>query len=210
MSLCLSRVTRHEAFPNACDDHSPLSAFTLWDTSVPASITVSYSHEPDEPISENSCNSCLCFHFSRVRGPHQFASGSPASKFRKIPELWSPVPLEICMKTYLKTNCSFTRNCLPIRSALRNRTAPHLLSGTVYLSNHSGSSQRPFRNARAPRETFVTSTPQAPPQVRYMLIELGGRTAHDISESGQIVGNKAFRTRAQTRRILAQQPERAD
>src|SRR4030095_7038587 len=44
--------------------------------------------------------------------------------------------------------------------------------------------------ARAPRETFVTSTPQAPPQVRYMLIELGGRTASDISQSGQIVGNK--------------------
>jgi len=34
----------------------------------------------------------------------------------------------------------------PITSVPRNRTAPHLLSGTVYLSNHFGSSQRPFRN----------------------------------------------------------------
>ena len=36
------------------------------------------------------------------------------------------------------------------------------------------------------------STPQAPPQVQYMVIELGGRRANDISESGQIVGNKEF------------------
>ena len=36
---------------------------------------------------------------------------------------------------------------------------------------------------------FITSTPQAPPQVQYMVIELGGRRANDISESGQIVGS---------------------
>ena len=46
--------------------------------------------------------------------------------------------------------------------------------------------------ADAPRRTFITSTPQAPPQVQYMVIELGGRRANDISESGQIVGNKVF------------------
>ena len=46
--------------------------------------------------------------------------------------------------------------------------------------------------ADAPRRTFITSTPQAPPQVRYMVIELGGRRANDISESGQIVGQKEF------------------
>ena len=46
--------------------------------------------------------------------------------------------------------------------------------------------------ADAPRRTFITSTPQAPPQVQYMVIELGGRRANDISESGQIVGNKDF------------------
>jgi uncharacterized membrane protein len=46
--------------------------------------------------------------------------------------------------------------------------------------------------ADAPRRTFITSTPQAPPQVRYMVIELGGRRANDISESGQIVGNEQF------------------
>src|SRR5438094_10588577 len=44
--------------------------------------------------------------------------------------------------------------------------------------------------AEAPRRTFITSTPQAPPQVQYMVIELGGRRANDISESGQIVGSK--------------------
>ena len=38
----------------------------------------------------------------------------------------------------------------------------------------------------------MTSTPQAPPQVQYMVIELGGRRAKDISQSGQIVGNKEF------------------
>jgi hypothetical protein len=45
-------------------------------------------------------------------------------------------------------------------------------------------------SADAPRRTFITSTPQAPPQVQYMVIELGGRRANDISESGQIVGSK--------------------
>ena len=44
--------------------------------------------------------------------------------------------------------------------------------------------------ADAPRRTFTT--PQAPPQVQYMVIELGGRRANDISGSGQIVGNKDF------------------
>jgi uncharacterized membrane protein len=44
--------------------------------------------------------------------------------------------------------------------------------------------------ADAPRRTFIASTPQAPPQVQYMVIELGGRRASDISQSGQIVGSK--------------------
>ena len=46
--------------------------------------------------------------------------------------------------------------------------------------------------AEAPRRTFIISTPQAPPQVQYTAIELGGRRANDISESGQIVGSKVF------------------
>src|SRR5437762_3704266 len=46
--------------------------------------------------------------------------------------------------------------------------------------------------AGAPRRTFITSAPQAPPQVQYMVIELGGGRANDISESGQIVGAKRF------------------
>ena len=45
--------------------------------------------------------------------------------------------------------------------------------------------------AGAPRRTFITSTPQAPPQVQYMVVELGGRRANDISGSGQIVGSKS-------------------
>jgi uncharacterized membrane protein len=46
--------------------------------------------------------------------------------------------------------------------------------------------------ADAPRRTFIASTPQAPPQVQYRVIELGGRRANDISQSGQIVGSKVF------------------
>ena len=46
--------------------------------------------------------------------------------------------------------------------------------------------------ADAPRRTFITSTPQTAPQVQYMVIELGGARANDISESGQIVGAKRF------------------
>ena len=44
--------------------------------------------------------------------------------------------------------------------------------------------------ADAPKKSFPTSTPKAPPQVQYMVIELGGRRANDISQSGQIVGSK--------------------
>src|SRR5205823_2178030 len=40
--------------------------------------------------------------------------------------------------------------------------------------------------------TFVTSTPQAPPQVQYIVVELGGGRANDITESGQIVGSGHF------------------
>src|SRR5438067_11481942 len=40
-------------------------------------------------------------------------------------------------------------------------------------------------------QALAPSTPQASPQVQYMVIELGGRTALNISESGQIVGSKA-------------------
>jgi len=43
--------------------------------------------------------------------------------------------------------------------------------------------------AEVPRRSFITSTPQAIPQVQYTVIEFGGRRANDISESGQIVGS---------------------
>ncbi len=110
---------------------------------------------------------------------------------QKIPELWFPVPLEMSMKTYLKTNCSFTRNCL--LSGLRFVTAPLLTClAALFISVTtpevtSGLSA----NADAPRRTFITSTSQVPSQVQYMVIELGGRRANDISQSGQIVGSKA-------------------
>ena len=52
------------------------------------------------------------------------------------------------------------------------------------LTRPHGAAQQ--NQARAP------FTPQAPPQLQYMVIELGGRRANDISESGQIVGNKRF------------------
>src|SRR5262245_37131745 len=38
----------------------------------------------------------------------------------------------------------------------------------------------------------ATDVPQAPPPVHYTVVELGGRRANDISQSGQIVGNKRF------------------
>ena len=96
------------------------------------------------------------------------------------------------MKTYLKSNCSFTRNCL--LSGLRFVTAPLLtcLAALFISVTTPAVASGPSANPDAPRSTFVTSTPQAPPQVQYMVIELGGRRANDISGSGQIVGNKEF------------------
>src|ERR1700720_1880602 len=40
-------------------------------------------------------------------------SGASAETSKKIPELCLPVPLEMYVKTYLKTNCRFKRNRLP-------------------------------------------------------------------------------------------------
>ena len=47
-----------------------------------------------------------------------------------------------------------------------------------------------FATAAAPSRSLITSAPQARPQVQYTVIELGGRRANDISQSGQIVGSK--------------------
>src|SRR5207302_328440 len=92
------------------------------------------------------------------------------------------------MKTYLKTNRSFTRNCL--LSGLRFVTAPLFtcLAALFISVTTPAVASGPSANPDAPTSTFVTSTPQAPPPVRYMLIELRGRTSFDISQSGQIVG----------------------
>ena len=92
------------------------------------------------------------------------------------------------MKTYSWLN----RN--RFLSHLRLATAPLLTCLAALLTSVTTPAVASdlFANPDAPRSTFVTSTPQVPPQVQYMLIELGGRTAHDISESGRIVGNKAF------------------
>ena len=92
----------------------------------------------------------------------------------------------------MKTNCSFTQNC-PLPS-LRFVTAP-LLTCLAALSisvTIPAVASGPSTNPDARRSTFVMSTPKARSQVRYMLIELGGRTVFDISHSGQIVGNKEF------------------
>ena len=96
------------------------------------------------------------------------------------------------MKTYLKTNCSFTRNCL--LSGLRFATAPLLTClAALFISVTTPAVASGLSvNDDAPRSTFVTSAPHSPRQVQYMVIELGGRRANDISESGQIVGNKGF------------------
>ena len=47
-----------------------------------------------------------------------------------------------------------------------------------------------FATAAAPSRTFITSASQAPPNLQYIVIELAGRRANDISQSGQIVGSK--------------------
>jgi uncharacterized membrane protein len=95
-------------------------------------------------------------------------------------------------KMTMKTNYWFNRNRL--LSGLRLVTAPLLtcLAALFISVTTPAVASGLSANADAPRSTFVTSTPQAPPQVRYMVIELGGRRANDISQSGQIVGNKVF------------------
>jgi uncharacterized membrane protein len=92
----------------------------------------------------------------------------------------------------MKTSYWFNRNRL--LSDLRLATAPLLtcLAALFISVTTPAVASGPSANADAPRSTVVTSTPQAPPQVRYMLIELGGRTAFDISQSGHIVGTKQF------------------
>ena len=77
----------------------------------------------------------------------------------------------------MKNYHPFNRNCvLPL---LRLATA--LLVLAAFINSASSVSAAP-----------APSTPQAPPQVQYVLVELGGRRANNISESGQIVGNKDF------------------
>jgi uncharacterized membrane protein len=71
-----------------------------------------------------------------------------------------------------------------IRSIGRSLWVPALCLATLGLSVSV--------TAEAPRRSFIKSTPQVPPQVQYVVIELGGRRANDISESGQIVGSKRF------------------
>src|SRR5205814_1284600 len=78
---------------------------------------------------------------------------------QKLPGLCFSVPLEMSMKTYLKTNCSFTRNCL--LSGLRFVTAPLLTClAALFLSVTTPAvASGPSANPDAPRSTFVTSTP---------------------------------------------------
>src|SRR5215831_3179299 len=45
----------------------------------------------------------------------------------------------------------------------------------------------PAQQSQAP----ALSTPKAPPLVQYTVIELGGRRAIDLAESGEIVGSKS-------------------
>ena len=71
---------------------------------------------------------------------------------------------------------------LTMRSIGRSRRALAVCFATLGLSVSEA--------ADVPTRGFITSTPQTPPQVKYMAIELGGRRANDISESGQIVGSK--------------------
>src|SRR5262245_46974213 len=76
----------------------------------------------------------------------------------------------------------FTCSKSTIRSMGRSSLALAVCLATLGLG-HSAT-------ADVPRRSFITSRPEAPPQVQYMVIELGGRRANDISDSGQIVGSK--------------------
>src|ERR1051325_6740540 len=51
-----------------------------------------------------------------------------------------------------------------------------------------------FAATLAPGQSMQSSVdaPQAPPQLRYNVIDLGGRVANAIGESGRIVGTKLF------------------
>jgi uncharacterized membrane protein len=95
-------------------------------------------------------------------------------------------------KMTMKTSYWFNRNRL--LSGLRLATAPLLtcLAALFISVTTPAVASGLSANADAPRSTFIMSPPQAPPQVQYMVIELGGRRANDISQSGQIVGNKVF------------------
>ena len=92
------------------------------------------------------------------------------------------------MKTYYWLNQN------RLLSDLRLVTAPLLtcLAALFISVTISAAASGLSATARAPRETFVTSTPQAPPRVHYIVVELGGGRANDITESGRIVGSGHF------------------
>jgi hypothetical protein len=78
--------------------------------------------------------------------PHRSAWDSPVPVWQsKAPESHGTLDSHSFSRLYENILLVKSKS-FPITSAPRNRTAPHLLSGTVYLSNHFGSSQRPFRN----------------------------------------------------------------
>ena len=105
---------------------------------------------------------------------------------KKIQELWIPVPLADCMKNLnlLTKLILLVAVLLTLGRAQAQAEILRPVSIGFALARTDGAAQQ--NQAPAP------STPQVPPQVQYMVIELGGRRANDISESGQIVGNKEF------------------
>ena len=113
---------------------------------------------------------------------------SGAACLQKIPELWFPVPLEVCMKNLNPLIKLFFLVLLTLGAAQAQMPKKF---NRIRSLGHDRIFARTDGEAQQ-NQALEPSTPQAPRQPQYMVNELGGRRANDISESGQIVGNKEF------------------
>ena len=104
---------------------------------------------------------------------------------QKLSELWIPVPLADCMK-----NRNLLTKLTPLVTVLLTLDAART-QADILPPFHIGFALTRTEGAAQQNQAPARSTPQVPQQVRYMVIELGGRRANYISQSGQIVGNRS-------------------
>jgi uncharacterized membrane protein len=94
----------------------------------------------------------------------------------------------LCERTDKPTNRGTTmKQFIYFKSTIRSIGCSRLATAVCLATLGLGVSA----TAESLRTSFITSAPEAPPQVQHMVIELGGRRANDISGSGQIVGSKS-------------------